>query len=86
MNQLMKLLGVALSLGAGIVGAKLVDFIWHKTTGKASPKDEDGLENSLRSAIAFALISGAVRAVLQVLTNRTAQRAANRFAKTRDLT
>lgn len=86
MNVVFKLLGVGMSVGAGYVGTKLVDFLWQKITGEAPPKSKDGLENTLRSALVFAIISGAVSTTIQVLTNRSTQRAIERFAKTRDLT
>lgn len=86
MDVVFKLLGVGLSAGAGFVGTKLVDFLWQKITGEAPPKSKDGLENTLRSALIFAVISGAVSTIIQVLTNRSTQRAIKRFAKTRDLT
>lgn len=86
MDVVFKLLGVGLSAGAGFVGTKLVDFLWQKITGEAPPKSKDGLENTLRSALIFAVISGAVSTIIQVLTNRSTQRAIKRFSKTRDLT
>lgn len=86
MNVVFKLLGVGMSVGAGYVGTKLVDFLWERITGEAPPKSKDGLENSLRSALVFAIISGAVSTTIQVLTNRSTQKAIDRFAKTRDLT
>lgn len=86
MNVVFKLLGVGMSVGAGFVGTKLVDFLWEKITGEAPPKSNDGLENTLRSALVFAIISGAVSTTIQVLTNRSTQKAIERFAKTRDLT
>ncbi|MFC3300451.1 DUF4235 domain-containing protein [Arthrobacter agilis] len=86
MNVVFKLLGVGMSVGAGFVGTKLVDFLWEKITGEAPPKSKDGLENTLRSALVFAIISGAVSTTIQVLTNRSTQKAIERFAKTRDLT
>ncbi|MHA7189184.1 DUF4235 domain-containing protein [Arthrobacter sp. MDT2-16] len=86
MNVVFKLLGVGLSAGAGFVGTKLVDFLWEKITGEAPPKSKDGLENTLRSALVFAIISGAVSTTIQVLTNRSTQKAIARYSKTRDLT
>jgi hypothetical protein len=86
MNVVFKLLGVGMSVGAGFVGTKLVDFLWQKITGEAPPKSKDGLENTLRSALVFAIISGAVSTTIQVLTNRSTQKAIDRFSKTRDLT
>jgi hypothetical protein len=86
MHLLIKLLGTGMGLGAGIVASKLVDFLWEKITGEASPKGTEGLENTVRSALAFALISGAIRTTIQVFTNRGMQKAIERFEKTRDLT
>ncbi|MBG6184089.1 hypothetical protein IWX65_002060 [Arthrobacter sp. CAN_A214] len=86
MQILFKILGAGLSVGAGFVGTKLVDVIWHKVTGEAPPKSKDGLENTLRAALVFAIISGAVSTTIQVLTNRTTQQAIDRFARTRGLT
>ncbi|MHA7144638.1 DUF4235 domain-containing protein [Arthrobacter sp. TmT3-37] len=86
MNVLFKLLGAGMSVGAGYVGTKLVDFLWERITGEAPPKSKDGLENTLRSALVFAIISGAVSTTIQVLTNRSTQKAIDRFAKSRDLT
>ncbi|MBG6224379.1 hypothetical protein IWX63_000938 [Arthrobacter sp. CAN_A2] len=86
MNVVFKLLGVGMSVGAGFVGTKLIDFLWEKITGEAPPKSKDGLENTLRSALVFAIISGAVSTTIQVLTNRSTQKAIERFAKSRDLT
>ncbi len=86
MNVLFKLLGAGMSVGAGFVGTKLVDLLWQKITGEAPPKSKDGLENTLRSALVFALISGVVSTTIQVLTNRSTQKTIERFAKTRGLT
>lgn len=86
MTVVFKLLGVGMSVGAGYIGTKLVDFLWQKITGQAPPKNKDGLENTLRSALVFAIISGAVSTTIQVLTNRSTQRAIERFTNSRDLT
>lgn len=86
MNVLFKLIGAGVSVGAGFVGTKLVDFLWTKITGGAPPKSKDGLENTLRSALVFAIISGAVSTSIQVIANRSTQQAIDRFSKTRDLT
>ncbi len=86
MTFMFRLLGVGLSLATKYAGVKLVDLIWQKSTGNAPPKDTDGLENTLRAALIFALVSGAVSTIIQVLTNRTTQRAINRFTNSRELT
>jgi hypothetical protein len=86
MNAIFKLMGVGLGIGAGLVGTQLVDFIWKRITGNEPPKDKEGLENSLRSALAFAVISGSVSTTIRVLTNRTTQQAIRRYERTRDLT
>jgi len=86
MNLFIKLLGTGVSLGAGLVGTKLVNAIWEKTTGQKPPtgKNED-VPTSLRSALTFALISASVSAIIQVLANRGTQRAIIRFAKSQDI-
>lgn len=86
MTLLFRVLGVGLGLGAGLIATQVVDFIWKKATGNEPPKDKEGLENSLRSALLFAVLSGSVSTTIRVLTNRTTQRAINRYAGTRDLT
>ena len=86
MNIVFKLLGAGISVGAGFVGTKLVDFLWQKITGEAPPKSKDGLESTLRSALVFAIVSGAVSTTIQVITNRSTQQAIERFSKTRDET
>ena len=85
MNVLFKLLGAGIGMGAGLVGSKLVNRFWEKATGNKPPTGHDDVEASLRSALAFALISSCVSAVIQVLTNRATQRAIGRFAKTQDI-
>ncbi|MFJ6280000.1 Protein of unknown function [Arthrobacter subterraneus] len=86
MNTIFKLMGVGLGIGAGLVGTQLVDFIWKRVTGNEPPKDKEGLENSLRSALAFAVISGTVSTTIRVLTNRTTQQAIRRYERTRHIT
>ncbi|MGG5170617.1 DUF4235 domain-containing protein [Pseudarthrobacter sp. J1738] len=85
MNILLKLLGTGVSIGAGIVGSKLVNAAWLKATGNKPPKPGDEAESSLRQALVFALISGSVSTVIQVLTGRGTQRAIARFNKTQDI-
>jgi hypothetical protein len=86
MHLILKLLGTGVSIGAGLAGAKLIDIIWKMVTGKDSPKqDTDAMENTLRATLVFAVISGAVSAMIRVLSQRGTQQAINRFTKTRDL-
>lgn len=85
MDVIFRLLGAGLSVGAGFVGTKLVDALWEKLTGNAPPR-KDGIEDSIRTTLVFALISGAVNTLIQVLTSRGTQRAIERFAKSRGLT
>jgi hypothetical protein len=86
MNPIFKLMGVGLGIGAGLVGTQVVDFIWKRVTGNEPPKDTEGLENSLRSALVFAVISGTVSTTIRVLTNRTTQQAIRRYERTRHIT
>jgi hypothetical protein len=86
MNPIFKLMGVGLGIGAGLVGTQVVDFIWKRVTGNEPPKDTEGLENSLRSALVFAVVSGTVSTTIRVLTNRTTQQAIRRYERTRHIT
>ncbi|MFB9165360.1 MULTISPECIES: DUF4235 domain-containing protein [Arthrobacter] len=81
MNIVFKLLGTGISLGAGFVASKLVDSVWEKSTGNKPPKDGADLNNSLRSALTFALVSSVVAAIIQTLASRTTQKAIARFNK-----
>ncbi|POH60992.1 DUF4235 domain-containing protein [Arthrobacter glacialis] len=81
MNIVYKLLGPAVTLGAGLVASKLVDTVWEKSTGNKPPHDGTDLKNSLRSALTFALVSSAVAAIIQVLAGRTTQKAIARFGQ-----
>ncbi|EMY32532.1 hypothetical protein D477_019698 [Arthrobacter crystallopoietes BAB-32] len=86
MHLILKLLGTGVSIAAGLAGAKLIDIVWKLVTGKESPKqDTEAMENTLRSTLVFALISGGVSAMIRVLSQRGTQQAINRFTKTRDL-
>jgi hypothetical protein len=80
-----KVFGTGVSIGAGLLASKVVNVVWQKTTGKEVPKRDDDLENSLRSALAFALISGAVGTTIQVLAKRGTARAIRHFEKTREV-
>lgn len=86
MSILIKLLGTAISIGAGIVATKLVDAVWEQSTGNKPPKDATNLEESLRDTLVFALVSAGVGAVIQTLTQRFTQRAIANFKKTPELT
>ena len=81
MNIVFKLLGTAISLGAGFAASKLVDIVWEKSTGNKPPKDGADLENSLRSALTFALVSSIVAAMIQTVAGRATQKAIARFNK-----
>jgi Protein of unknown function (DUF4235) len=86
MNLLIKLLGTGISIGAGLVGTKLVNAVWEKSTGNKPPTGKHGdTTTSLRSALTFALISASVSTIIQVLANRGTQRAITRFAKSQDI-
>ncbi|XAS67195.1 DUF4235 domain-containing protein [Micrococcaceae bacterium Sec5.7] len=85
MNPFIKLLGTGVSIGAGLVGTKLVNSVWEKSTGDKPPTGKNNAETSLRSALTFALISAVVSTLIQVLANRGTQHAIARFAKTQDI-
>jgi hypothetical protein len=70
MNLILKLLATGASIGAGLLSAKILDFV---------------LDVSLRTAVIFAVVSGAVSQGIRVLTNRGTQRAIQRYQKTPEI-
>ena len=85
MSLVLRLLGTLVSIGAGLAASHLLGYIWKKVTGQEAPKSDDDLENRLRAAVMFAVVSGTVGRVIQVLTKRATAKAVIRFDKTRDL-
>lgn len=87
MNVALKLGASLASIAAGFVGKKIVDIVWQKSTGKASPTSLDAdaqREQSLQQVLAFTIFSSVVMGVIQVLTNRGTQRAIQKFGKNLD--
>lgn len=87
MNLILKLLGTAVSFGAGFAGAKILDSVWFKITGQKPPKPGDKeaqAEASLRQALGFAVTSAVVASVIQVLTERGTSGAIDYFKRTAD--
>ncbi|MGM7671183.1 DUF4235 domain-containing protein [Microbacterium sp. A93] len=80
MNNLMeKLIATGITIGGGIVGAKLVEFGWKAVTGNDAPKDLDDTEEHLLSAISFAVISAGISAIIRVTSKRGANSAVKRL-------
>jgi len=86
-NVFLKLGATLASLAAGMLGKKVVDIVWKKSTGKESPNMMDAdaqREQSLRQVLAFTVFSSIVMGVIQVLTNRGTQRAIQKFGRNLD--
>ena len=83
MNAVQKLITLGISMGAGMLGSKLIDTVWQGFTGNAAPRkgSEEAAEASMRQALAFAVFSAAVAAILQVLAERGTNMAISRFGK-----
>ena len=83
MNTIQKLLTMGVSVGAGFIGSKLVDQLWKGFTGGAAPRKgtEEAAEATMRQALAFAVFSSVVAAVIQVLADRGASKALSKFSK-----
>ncbi|MEV4900250.1 DUF4235 domain-containing protein [Citricoccus sp. NPDC055426] len=80
MNNLVeKLIATGITIGGGIVGAKLVEFGWKAVTGHDAPKDLDDTEENLVSAISFAVISAGISAIIRVTSKRGANSAVKRL-------
>jgi hypothetical protein len=83
-NILVKLFGLAVSLGAGTLANKTLEGIWEKKTGKPAPKDGTDLNDSLPGVLVFAVVSAGVGAIVHVLTQRGTKSALTRMKKTAD--
>ncbi len=82
MNFLIKLLGMAVGVGAGVAANKALEAVWSKSTGKPAPKDATNLQDSLPGVVLFALAGAAVGAVIHVLTQRTTKKALVKLQET----
>jgi len=76
MKVLIKILGIVVSVVAGTLARKGLEGAWRKTTGHEPPKKAENLDNSLPGALVFALVTATTGAVIQVLTQRAAEKAA----------
>lgn len=77
MKLLIKVLGTAASVIAGLVGAKLVSSLWKGATGEMPPtpaNPEAQQHATIGKVLAFAIISGASAATIQALTKRWTQK------------
>jgi hypothetical protein len=87
MNVLLKLAGPLVTLAAGFLGAKVVDLAWTKFTGSRPPRPGDteaNVKSSLRQALAFAIVSAAVGAAIEVLTGHGTRLAISRLTQDQD--
>ena len=73
MKLIVKVLGTAVSLIAGLLGAKLIGRIWKGATGENPPtpaNPEVQQRATLGKVLSFAAISGASAAIIQAMTKR----------------
>jgi len=61
-------------LAATIITKKILDGTWRATTGKTPPTDPKDPELTWKEAVAWALLSGAVVGVAQLVAARGARR------------
>lgn len=83
MDKVQKLLATGVSLGAGMLGGKLVDQIWLKATGNKAPRKgtDEAAEASFRQALGFAIISALVAAIIQTAADRGTNKVVAKFTK-----
>lgn len=77
MKLLVKVLGSAASIGAGLIGTKLISLIWKGATGEVPPtptNPEAQQRATIGKVLVFAVISGASAATIQALTRRWTQK------------
>lgn len=76
MKLLTKALTIALSLLAGMAGARISGAIWKGATGEPAPavtNPEAQQRTKISKVLAFAVVSGATASVIQALTKRWTQ-------------
>ena len=85
MTIVLRLLGTLVSIGAGLAATHVLGFVWKKVTGRDAPQADDDLENSVASALVFAVVSGTVGRVIQVLLKRATAKAVLHYEKTPEI-
>lgn len=79
MNTLVnKLITTGITVGGGLIGTKVVEFVWKKVAGHDAPKDLEDTDNNMWEAIAFATIAAGIAAIIRVTTQRGAHEAMRR--------
>ena len=87
MKALLKLAGPLVTLAAGFAGAKVVELVWTKVTGARPPRygdTEAQAKSSLRQVLAFAMVSAAVGAAIEVLSGHGTRFAISRLGQDED--
>lgn len=77
MKLLTKALAIAISIVAGLAGAKITGALWKKTTGELPPNvtnPEAQQHAKIGKVLSFAVISGASASVIQAVTKRWTQK------------
>lgn len=82
-NIAKKLLSTGLSLAGGFVGSKVVEIGWRGITGDNPPSDVDDDTVSITRLVAFATISAGISALIQVASQRGANKALNKISEVR---
>ncbi|MFL4474381.1 DUF4235 domain-containing protein [Paeniglutamicibacter sp. MACA_103] len=76
MKLFTKLLTIALSLLAGLAGARISGAVWKRATGEQPPavtNPESQQRTKIGKVLAFAVFSGATASVVQAVTKRWTQ-------------
>lgn len=79
--MLMKGIGAIASIGAGLLGTKIIGAIWKRATGEQPPtlaNPEIQQRATIGRVLIFAIISGASAAVIQAVTRRWTQKLVER--------
>ena len=76
-NMIQKLLRTGVSIGAGYLGAKVVEKVWEGTTGKYAPHADDD-DATMLQFVAFTTISAGVTALLEIGSQRAVSKAMNK--------
>ena len=86
MTVVLRLLGTLVSLGAGLAATHVLGYVWKKVTGQRRPPGRRRLgEQRGFGSVVFAVVSGTVGRVIQVLLKRATAKAVLHYEKTPEI-
>lgn len=69
-----KIVNAVAGMAAGVAANAIIDMVWKAASGNPSPRDADKEELSTSEIVVFAVVSGTVTALFNVLSEISAQK------------